>query len=172
MRLPPAIQLVLALTALASCTGDAPRTVSPALVPSDPSASWGPETPPFNLEVVLRGGEGFGLVKFRQPNDGAPIIYLDTWVRDLAPNATYALQRAVDTNLDGECTSAGWLTIGKGLTPQTLSTDGRGTAREELWRSVAAFPVGTSFDIHFQVVEVLTGDVVLSSGCYRFTISL
>jgi len=25
---------------------------------------WGPETPNFNLEVVLRG-EGFGLVKFR-----------------------------------------------------------------------------------------------------------
>ena len=46
---------------------------------------WGPETPHFNLEVVLRG-EGFGLVKFRQPNDADRTVYLDTWVRDLAPN--------------------------------------------------------------------------------------
>ena len=37
---------------------------------------WGPETPPFNLEVVLHG-QGFGLVKFRQPNDDKLIINLD-----------------------------------------------------------------------------------------------
>src|SRR6266568_3973382 len=34
---------------------------------------WGPETPHFNLEIVLRG-EGFGLVRFRQPNDDARIV--------------------------------------------------------------------------------------------------
>ena len=51
---------------------------------------WGPETPSFNLEVVLRG-EGFGLVKFRQPNDEAFIVYLDVWLRDLAPNTSYLL---------------------------------------------------------------------------------
>jgi hypothetical protein len=33
----------------------------------------------FNLEVVLRG-DGFSLVKFRQPNDADKIVYLDTWV--------------------------------------------------------------------------------------------
>src|SRR6476659_3303945 len=65
---------------------------------------WGPETPNFNLEVVLRG-EGFGLVKFRQPNDEAFIIHLDVWLRDLAPNTSYLLQRAVDTNVDDNCTS-------------------------------------------------------------------
>src|SRR5438046_3993479 len=64
---------------------------------------WGPETPHFNLEVVLRG-EGFGLVKFRQPNDADRTVYLDTWVRDLAPNKSYRLERAVDTNVDGNCT--------------------------------------------------------------------
>src|SRR5437660_3918851 len=74
---------------------------------------WGPETPNFNLEVVLRG-DGFGLVKFRQPNDADKIVYLDTWVRDLAPNTSYLLQRAVDTNVDDDCTSTGWLTLGKG----------------------------------------------------------
>src|SRR5438067_9778789 len=34
----------------------------------DAAQPWGPETPNFNLEVVLRG-DGFGLVKFRQPNE-------------------------------------------------------------------------------------------------------
>ena len=58
---------------------------------------WGPETPSFNLEVVLRG-EGFGLVKFRQPNDGTFIVNLDVWVRGLLPNTSYLLQRAVDTS--------------------------------------------------------------------------
>ncbi len=34
---------------------------------------WGPETPHFNLQVILRG-DGFGLVKFPQPNDEALIM--------------------------------------------------------------------------------------------------
>jgi hypothetical protein len=136
---------------------------------------WGPETPPFNLEVILRDvtdGPGFGLVKFRQPNDADKIVYLDTWVRDLAPNHSYVLQRAVDTNLDGTCTGTAWLTLGKGLAPQTITTDDRGTAREDLFRNLAALPTGSQFDIHFQVSDVVTGVPVLASGCYRFTVSL
>src|SRR5262245_22165535 len=54
---------------------------------------WGPETPRFNLEIVLRG-DGFGLVRFRQPNDDVRVVDLDVWVRDLAPNTSYLLQRA------------------------------------------------------------------------------
>jgi hypothetical protein len=131
---------------------------------------WGPETPNFNLEVVLRG-EGFGLVKFRQPNDDAFIIYLDVWVRDLAPNTSYLLQRAVDTNVDDNCTSTSWLTLGKGLTPQSITTDATGTGRENLFRNVAAFPTGSEFDIHFRVIEEATSAVVLTSRCYQFTIS-
>jgi hypothetical protein len=42
---------------------------SSAVAQTSDSGPWGPETPSFNLEVILRG-EGFGLVKFRQPNDG------------------------------------------------------------------------------------------------------
>jgi hypothetical protein len=94
---------------------------------------WGPETPPFNLEIVLRDvgdGPGFGLVKFRQPNDADKIVYLGTWVRDLAPNHGYVLQRAVDTTLDGNCTSTAWLSLGKGLVAQTITTDDRGKGRE------------------------------------------
>ena len=135
---------------------------------------WGPETPPFNIEVILRdvsGGPGFGHVKFRQPNDGTKIVYLDTWVRDLAANREYELQRAVDTTLDGECTSTGWLTLGNLLDPQRITTDEGGTGRELLSRSLGALPTGMQFDIHFRVVEAGSGGAtVLASGCYRFTV--
>ena len=87
------LPLALTLAAVAACATDLPYpgSATDSLSPSKASASWGPETPPFNLEVILRGESGgFGLVKFRQPNDGQAIIYLDTWVRDLAPNTSYA----------------------------------------------------------------------------------
>ena len=141
---------------------------SSAIAQSGPP--WGPETPNFNLEVVLRG-EGFGLVKFRQPNDGAFIINLDVWLRDLAPNTSYLLQRAVDPVVDDNCTSNAWLTLGKGAVAQSITTDENGTGRESLFRNVAAFPPGTEFDIHFRVIEQATGIVVLTSQCYQFTIS-
>jgi hypothetical protein len=130
---------------------------------------WGPETPYFNLEVVLRG-EGFGLIKFRQPNDDAFIVYLDVWVRDLAPNTSYLLQRAVDTNVDDNCTSTAWLTLGRGLQPQSITTDATGTGREKLFRILPPSP-GSEFDIHFRVIEEETSEVVLTSKCYQFTIS-
>src|SRR5919199_7007747 len=125
---------------------------------------WGPETPPFNLEVILRdvtGGQGFGHVKFRQPNDTDKIVFLDTWVRDLAPNHSYLLQRAVDTVLDGNCTSTAWLTLGKGLVPQTITTDDRGTGRADLFRNLAALPTGSQFDIYFRVIDAVTFAPVL-----------
>jgi hypothetical protein len=142
-----------------------------AAAPTAAFQGWGPETPNFNLEVVLRG-EGLGLVKFRQPNDDEFVVHLDTWVRDLAPNASYRLQRAVDTNIDGVCTSAsGWLTLGQGLTPYAITTDATGTGKAALWRGVPA-TAGVTFDIHFRVIDDVTGAVVLQSGCYQYTISL
>ena len=137
------------------------------------SAAWGPETPPFNVEAVLRdvgGGSGFGLVKFRQPNDGDRIVYLDTWVRGLEPDHDYVLRRAVDEP-DGVCTSSSWLTLGRGLDPQPISTDATGTGRAELFRNLAIFPAGTQFDIRFQVADATTLVPVLMSGCYRFVVS-
>ena len=110
-------------------------------------------------------------MKFRQPNDAALVITLDAWVRDLTPLTSYRLQRAVDATLDGVCSSSAWLTLGAGLTPLAITTDENGTGRAELWRSVAAFPVGATFDIHFQVIEDASGAVVLASDCYQFTIS-
>jgi len=154
-------------------------TASPAGAPggggqgtAQVGSPWGPETPNFNLEVILRGDEGgFGHVKFRQPNDDRLIIHLDTWVRDLKPLTSYVLQRAVDTTLDGVCAGTNWLTLGKGLTPQAITTDDNGTGSEELFRDLSAFPVGSTFDIHFRVLEQATSAVVLTSGCYQFTTS-
>ncbi len=172
MRVTRTFGLAASVVALAACS-DTPISPSSAGVRSVQtlSAAWGPETPHFNLQVVLRG-EGFGLVKFRQPNDDELVVYLDTWVRDLAPNTSYVLQRAVDTTIDGNCTSTSWLTLGKGAVAQAIVTDDKGTGREELFRSVSAFPPGSRFDIHFRVIDATTGSVVLESTCYEFTISL
>lgn len=143
--------------------------------------------PHFNLDVILRGvnqgedqgedrrdgqGEGHSLghIKFRQDKDAAKIITLDVWVRGLEPNHSYLLQRAVDTNLDGNCTSTAWLTLGKGLTPQSIMTDDRGTGHEDLWRDVSSAATGATFDIHFQIIDEVTSAVVLTSDCYQYTI--
>jgi hypothetical protein len=162
------ITLVAVLAAL--------TTAGVAGAKADAGPPWGPATPKFNLQVVLQpvaGGpsNAFGLVFFRQDiNDGLKIVSLDTWVRDLAPNSSYQLQRAVDTNLNGACTGAGWLTLGQGLTPATIDTDDRGTGRAPLSRNLSAIPVGSQFDIHFRVVDAVTQAVVLESGCYTYTV--
>src|SRR5206468_2342318 len=131
---------------------------------------WGPETPYFNLEVVLRG-EGFGLIKFRQPNNDAFIVYLDVWVRDLAPNTSYMLQRATDTNVNDDCLGTNWLTLGLGATPLAIVTDDRGTGRAELFRNLGTTAAGSEFDIHFRVIRAGTSEFVLTSECYQFTVS-
>jgi hypothetical protein len=130
-----------------------------------------PAQPNFNLEVILRGAESsFGHIKFRQANDVAKIVTLEVWVRDLLPNHQYLLQRAVDTNLDGNCTGTSWLTLGKGLQPQAITTDANGTGTEELWRSLSASASGATFDIHFQIIDAVTKTVVLTSDCYQYTV--
>ena len=170
MRVPTcSIVLAGSIIALAGCASDT-TTPTGLQAPSKQSSQRGPEMSKFNLEVILRG-DGFGLVKFRQPKDDALIINLDTKVRGLEPNTAYVLQRAADTNLDGICSSTSWLTLGKGLVPQTITTDDRGTGEESLFRDVTALGVGATFDIAFRVVKVETGAVVLTSECYRYTIS-
>lgn len=131
------------------------------------------ERPPFNFNAALRaveGGSGFGRVEFRQPQDAAKIVFLDTRVRDLEPNHTYLLQRAVDTTVDGNCTGTAWLTLGKGLVPQGITTDNRGRGREELFRDLAAVPTGAQFDIQFRVTDAATSAPVLVSDCHQFTV--
>jgi len=129
-----------------------------------------------NLEVILRPvagtpDGGFGLVKFRQPKDADKIVYLDVWVRDLAANHSYNLQRATDTNVNDACAGTNWLTLGQGLVPAAITTDENGTGRADLFRNLAAIPLGTEFDIHFRVIDVVTSAVVLESACYQYTVS-
>jgi hypothetical protein len=164
-------QLGVTLCVAAGCATSESTSPDPGLLRSaSQTASWGPESPPFNDEIVLRG-DGFGLVKFRQPNDGERVVHLDTWVRDLTPNTAYLLQRAVDTSVDDVCTGSAWLTLGKGTTPQAITTDSRGTGREELYRNLGTTALGTTFDIHFRVIDATTQAVVLTSGCYQFTVT-
>src|SRR3954466_8692791 len=157
------VSLAVATTACQE-SSTAPHAVSAnTSIASDRSTG---DTPNYNLEVILRpctadvggcavGDDGFGHVKFRQAgNDDAQRIDLGVWVRDLAPNTEYFLQRAVDTNLNGSCPSTSWLTLGLGpaLPPQSITTDDKGTGSEDLFRIVPN-PAGSTFDIHFRIVQ-------------------
>jgi hypothetical protein len=158
--------LVVAMVAVVVAVGSV--DVRPA------RAAWGPETPPFNLQVILRDvadGDGFGLVKFRQPNDADQIVELDTWITRLEPDHDYVLRRAVDAP-DGVCTSTAWLTLGRGLDPQPVTTDAMGTGRAALFRSLAVFAPGTRFDIRFQIADAATLAPILESACYQFAVSV
>jgi len=129
-----------------------------------------------NLEVILRPvagtpDGGFGLVKFRQPKDADKIVYLDVWVRDLAPNHSYYLQRATDLTVNDNCSGTNWLTLGQGSVVQAIRTGETGTGRASLFRNLAAIPVGTRFDIHFRIVDVATTAMALESACYQFTVT-
>jgi hypothetical protein len=164
-----AVALLATLAMLAAATAVAAHADSGA-------PSWGPATPNFNLQVILRPVEGatdngFGLVKFRQPKDAAKIVYLDVWVRDLGPNHSYLLQRAVDTNVNDDCTGTSWLTLGQGLVPQSIATDETGSGHANLFRNLASIPLGTEFDIHFRVIDATTSAAVLESACYQYTVS-
>ena len=129
-----------------------------------------------NLQVILRPvagapDSGFGLVKFRQPKDADKIVYLDVWVRDLAPNHRYNLQRATDLSVNDDCTGTNWLTLGQGSVAQAITTDETGTGRADLFRNLASIPLGTQFDIHFRVIDAETSAMVLVSTCYQYTVS-
>jgi len=165
MRLLKLFALLATLTAAAAAAAEA-----------DVGRRWGPETPNFNLQVVLRpaAGEpdiGFGLVKFRQPNDANKIVLLDVWARDLLPNHSYYLQRATDPNVNDDCTGTNWLTLGQGPMPVAITTDDNGTGRAALFRDLGALPIGAQFDIHFRVIDAVNSVAVLESDCYQFTVS-
>lgn len=164
----PFLPLILCFGLAGTACSDSP--VGPAAPDMAATVSggqpWGPETQGVNLEVILRG-EGFGLVKFRQPNDLEFRIYLDLWVRNLEPNTTYDLERAVDLDApDGVCTSTSWLNLG------SVQTDGTGTGTAALSRLIPASLDGIPFDIHFHVIRHADGAEVLASDCYLYTVSM
>jgi len=126
----------------------------------------------FDFDASLWGGKSAGHIKFRQNPDAAKIVDLDVKVYHLAANHDYLLQRAVDVinEVDGNCTSTVWLTLGKGLTPQSIHTDNYGNGVEMLWRDVSAVPSGSKFDIHFQIIDAVSLAVVLTGDCYHYTV--
>src|SRR2546423_9626758 len=125
------------------------------------------DTPNYNLEVILRppcnadlehcpiAGDGFGHVKFRQSgNDNVQRIDLGVWVRGLTPDTEYFLQRAVDTNLNGVCSSTSWLPlgVGKALPAQSITPARKGPGSEALFRTPAN-PPAAPCDIPFRIAQ-------------------
>jgi len=170
-KIVPAILLLLSISLFnLSCLKDSPLNEHVCtLNHTDPSGQC------YNLDVLLKGNgkeKGLGFIKFRQDPDTARIVSLHTLVQNLTPNHEYLLQRAVDPAnvVDGDCTSTTWLTLGKGLTPQSILTDAHGNGSEELWRDITAAARGTSFDIHFQIVDATSLEVVLTSDCYQYSV--
>ena len=134
---------------------------------------------PYNLDVTLHSdasmkfdskSSGFGFLKFRQDPNVPLTITLDTWVFKLAPNHDYLLQRAVNPITDNDCTSTAWLTLGKGLVSQPIHTDGLGNGMENLFRNVPASSEGSTFRIHFQIIDAVSLATVLTSDCDQYTV--
>lgn len=135
---------------------------------------------PYDLDVALRppassaSPEASGLVKFRQAKDASKLVQLETSVRGLGAKSSYQLQRAVDTKLDGVCTSHEWLTLGAdNATPRALETDERGGASAMLTRTLPPTAnSGDGFDVHFRVIVANSSPevVVLESDCHRYVV--
>ena len=134
-----------------------------------------PKDAQYDLNVFLNGEgkfqfSGSGFIEFRQNPDTDRIVNLNTSVHNLEPNHSYLLQRAVNPITDSTCSSTAWLTLGLGLTPQSIHTDERGNGSAALWRNVSSVARGTQFHIHFQVIDSTTSEPVLGSGCYEYTV--
>jgi hypothetical protein len=130
----------------------------------------------YNFDATLFGGgeKGVfksGLIKFRQNPDTARIATLDTYVINLEPDHSYLLQRAVNPIADTTgCSSTTWLTLGLGPQPHAIHTNSVGAGHAELWRALTAVARGTSFHIHFQIVDSITLEPVLMSDCHDFSV--
>ncbi len=132
---------------------------------------------PYNIDVTLKGSDfknpnfsATGFIKFRQDPDTNRIITLDTWIFNLQHDHDYILQRAVNPITDADCTSTAWLTLGKGLVSQAIHTDAKGNGYEELFRDITSIARGTTFRIHFQVLDAVTLETVLTSDCEQYTV--
>jgi lysophospholipase L1-like esterase len=152
------------------------RAIAQAFAGAAAAATAAQGEPGRSLDAVLgpvAGGpeKASGVVKFRQPKDGDKLVYLDVSVRDLPPSHGFSLQRATDMSVDGNCTGTNWLTLGKGLAPQAVTTGARGTGEAVFTRDLAAIPTGAQFDIQFRVIDAVTSAVVLESACNHFTVS-
>jgi hypothetical protein len=172
IRFLPAGLVVAILVFTLSCQKEPDNALQPK--EETPTVSLKSATPPFNLEVILRGeGKAFGHVEFRQDLDLPKVVLLGVWVRDLDPRHSYYLQRAANA-FDGDCPTTGWLTLGEGPVATPFTPNAKGTAKVDFWRNVSG-AVGTvpgdHFDIRFRVVDAANMNVaVLESSCYDYVI--
>lgn len=167
-----AIRVRARAAGLAAAVAALTLLVVPALAGADETRR---ATPNANLLAILwsvEGGpnNGFGFVNFRQPKDADKIVYLDVLVLGLAPSHSYSLQRATESDVNDDCTGTNWLTLGQGLVPAAIETNRWGIGRADLFRDLAAIPVGMTFDIQFRVIDTVSSAVVLESACYQFTV--
>ena len=167
----PLMKRLLAVLALAMLAG--PSIAAAAARADAVTPDSGSER---NFVALLRPVSGepahaFGVVLFRQRHDAEKVVFLDVRTLGLAPNHSYALQRATDTTVDDTCTGTNWLTLGRGLEPQALETNELGFGRAHLFRDLATIPNGMRFDIQFRVIDSITQDVVLVSSCHQYTVS-
>ncbi len=129
-----------------------------------------PSTPPYDINVLLFATNRVeGLILFRQPDDGATTIFLETYLGRLKPNHDYYLERAAQT-LGLGCVDGGWLRLGLGTVVTPIHTNYRGFGAATLYRTLPATLIGVSFDIHFRVLDAETGAVVLESKCKQYTV--
>lgn len=156
--------------AIAGCSTDGPTTTAEGSLALDRGGAQQSRLPAFDLNVHLRGAgeEAEGLIKFRQPDDGVMTIFLDTRVEGLLPNHDYLLQRAALT-LGNGCVDRGWLTLGLGTVATAIHTDDEGEGRANLFRALPAAIAGTTFDIHFRVIDAVSSAVALTSECLKYT---
>jgi lysophospholipase L1-like esterase len=152
------------------------RAIAQAFAGAAAAAAAAQADPGRNLDATLgpvAGGpeKASGTVAFRQPKDGDKLVYLHVSVRDVLPNHSYSFQRATDTSVDATCTGTNWLTLGKGLAPQTITTDAAGAGEAVFTRDLAAVPIDTRLDIQFHLIDAATSAVVLESACHQFTVS-
>ena len=165
------LKSICILLILAACSDEA--EVLPVQPESSSARNFNPDHPYYDLNVLLfstPNSSELGFIQFRQTVDEPKVIHLDTRVYGLEPNTNYLLQRAVDTDLDGNCTGSAWLTLGAGPDALAIVTDDNGSGEAELFRSVAAIAAGTTFDIHFQIINASTLEVALASDCYHYTV--
>jgi hypothetical protein len=120
--------------------------------------------PGLHSDLIAISGQGTGHVLVSPTAKDRPTfdVQVEVNVHDMLPNSTFTVQRRVDLNPDGVCTSATWLTNG----PITTSAGGAGTQHFEVERG-APFVSGVRFDVQFHVIG---NGTELLSDCLTVTV--
>lgn len=130
-----------------------PQTPDLSSSASEGAARSASET--HGLELTAVEGEGTGLVNVTTTaaDQGTFHVQIAVSVHGANPGTTFAIKRAVDFTVDGNCASSSFLQFplpNPGpLATLTTSPRGAGAAHIDFGRPI---PSGSSFDVWFQVV--------------------